>query len=351
MDIYGIGRAIVDMFCFLPENAEAVPLPAPLRAGGAVHLPSGEMDRLLLETEKAFPFFSSKSSGCSVSGGTAANILKAAAALGNDVFFTGSVGNGGHRDDCGLFFQKQLARAGVASRLASVPDATGRCLVVRTADGTAAIAASPAGACLISPGQIDGQMIKKSRLVVIEGMLLDNTAAFEKTARLCAECSVPLALDAGSVFAAELLAGAVLPLFRRQDIILFLNEDEASVFRRAAGNFPALTASGNGTRTYPVIVEKQGEKGASAWQSGAETRCAARADKAFAATGAGDTFAGAFLSAWLRGKSLADCLGFGNDAARLVLDVPGTGFKPERFAQLRSRMEQPASHGQQNVIP
>ena len=53
-------------------------------------------------------------------------------------------------------------------------------------------------------------------------------------------------------------------------------------------------------------------------------------------TGAGDTFDGAFLAAWLNEATLSECLTFGNATAREVLMVPGTRLDEQRFTELRN---------------
>jgi len=43
--------------------------------------------------------------------------------------------------------------------------------------------------------------------------------------------------------------------------------------------------------------------------------------------GAGDAFCAAFISAWIRDKSLSECAALGNKVAREILEVPGTRIK------------------------
>jgi sugar/nucleoside kinase (ribokinase family) len=53
--------------------------------------------------------------------------------------------------------------------------------------------------------------------------------------------------------------------------------------------------------------------------------------------GAGDSFCAAFISAWIRGKSLSECITLGNKVAREILEVPGTNIKSgklKRFAKI-----------------
>jgi sugar/nucleoside kinase (ribokinase family) len=47
--------------------------------------------------------------------------------------------------------------------------------------------------------------------------------------------------------------------------------------------------------------------------------------------GAGDAFSAAFLSAWIRGKSIKECAALGNKVAREILLVPGTHINKNKL--------------------
>jgi sugar/nucleoside kinase (ribokinase family) len=88
---------------------------------------------------------------------------------------------------------------------------------------------------------------------------------------------------------------------------------------------------------FPIIVIKLGGKGAVVLAGGNIYR-----EETFTiiprnTVGAGDAFCAAFLSAWIRHKSIQECAALGNKVAREILLVPGTGIekgKLKSFAKL-----------------
>jgi sugar/nucleoside kinase (ribokinase family) len=56
-------------------------------------------------------------------------------------------------------------------------------------------------------------------------------------------------------------------------------------------------------------------------------------------TGAGDAFCGAFLSAWIRSKSLSECASLGNRVAREVLNVKGTGIDGKKLKGFAKQLQ------------
>ena len=75
----------------------------------------------------------------------------------------------------------------------------------------------------------------------------------------------------------------------------------------------------------PVLVVKQGERGALAVQGHDRVGVAAFPVKVVDSTGAGDTFDGGFLAGWLRGESLRHCLLLGAACGALTTTQVG-GF-------------------------
>jgi sugar/nucleoside kinase (ribokinase family) len=87
---------------------------------------------------------------------------------------------------------------------------------------------------------------------------------------------------------------------------------------------------------FPIIVVKQGGRGATVFAGGAVHRRPTLAVVPKDSVGAGDSFCAGFLAAWLQGKSLGDCADLGNRVARETLNTEGVNPDPRRLAQIVS---------------
>ncbi len=115
-----------------------------------------------------------------------------------------------------------------------------------------------------------------------------------------------------------------------QTDVLFLNETEAKELTRARGVRSALKILG---QAVPCAVIKLGPKGAVAVRDGEVASAPGFEVEALDTTGAGDSFAAGFVSAYLRGRSLAECLRAGNACGALsTLRAGGTAGQPDSRA-------------------
>jgi 2-dehydro-3-deoxygluconokinase len=124
---------------------------------------------------------------------------------------------------------------------------------------------------------------------------------------------------------------ALLPLMASVDLLLMSHEDSRALLGVDDVEAVLRTSSALGAK---IVVLKQAERGACAWD-GVEQIAAppAPAAQAIDPVGAGDAFNAGFLSAWLRGKPLAEALHLG---ARLgAATVATTGdYLPQGLADL-----------------
>ncbi len=104
--------------------------------------------------------------------------------------------------------------------------------------------------------------------------------------------------------------------------IFFVNEIEAEALAKAGEGEDVLTAL---TRRYPgtMIVETLGRQGALVCKDGQVYRQPAFPVKAVDTTGAGDTFMGYFLGAWLEGQSISGCMALASKAAAICVSRLG----------------------------
>ena len=108
--------------------------------------------------------------------------------------------------------------------------------------------------------------------------------------------------------------------------VLFVNEREAMALTNRKNKRDALKALG---QLVPCAVVKQGPKGAVAIQDDEVVRGPGFQVKAVDTTGAGDSFAAGFVSAYVRRSSLAECLRVANACGALsTLALGGTAGQP-----------------------
>ena len=350
MDILGIGNMLLDIFCFSEEDTA---LSLGLHPGSSVHVSPERLDELLLAIKNTVH----------VSGGAAPNALKAASALG---FSCGVVGCTGmedrETDRWARIIDADLAAYGVERTIEERSVSTGRCLIVHMPGGVVSVACAPGAAPTVRPEQIEADIAAKTRMVFLDGRLLGNPALTDRLITLCKGFSLPLVIDIGSTEAAGKHGSRIPEFLTRTDCILLLNDDEA---------FPLATALEHtvpGDRgmqsaeelidtvfsfyigkmhSYPYIIRKEGPNGATAWHRGKKIhRDSMEKQYCIDCTAAGDIFAGALMSAFLKNLPLAESLDFANMAARHALDVPGSRIDWNEFVDLRSELDVSRGSGQ-----
>jgi sugar/nucleoside kinase (ribokinase family) len=114
----------------------------------------------------------------------------------------------------------------------------------------------------------------------------------------------------------------------RHTDVLFVNQREASELTGLKRIADALKALG---QLVPCAVIKLGRKGAVAIQNGEVIKHAGFKIEAVDTTGAGDSFDAGFVSAYLVGASIQDCLRHGNACGSLsTQQAGGTAGQPTR---------------------
>jgi sugar/nucleoside kinase (ribokinase family) len=285
-------------------------------------------------------------------GGGAGNVAKVAAGLGVAVTFVGAVGD----DSLGRLYETELGRVG--ARLFRTASPTGICAVFQLSGGKTRIVSSPAAALELPTAFIDDALIQNTKALALDGFILQREDLTRHIFDRANQYGTVVALDLGSAEIAGERAAEILRHSREYPLILLMNEDETRAFYAGAGTFVAA-ADVPGKRKkkgeihrifrflrnltaqdiFPIVVVKQGARGSTVFAGGAVHRKPTRAIVPRDSVGAGDSFCAAFLAAWLRGRSLADCADLGNRVARETLDVNGATIDPQKLAQIaKSRL-------------
>ncbi|GHV36056.1 adenosine kinase [Spirochaetia bacterium] len=356
IELLCIGNAIVDVFA---------------RGDEALALRYGIIDPVQhIEYENLRELIAALPQQSALSGGGAANAAKIAGFLGVDTCFIGAVGadsntadhsdsaDSGHPSDgLGRLFEEDLAAAGVQACLFRRKLPTGICLMLELPGGPTRIAAAPSAALELTAEDIDEAAIRKAKVVILDGFMMDRQDLVRRILDMANRNGTAVALDVSSAHLAGTRALELATYSRLYPLILFMNEAEARAFYQVIskqdslnpavdkdddpeilneemyGFFKGFTAN----ELFPIVAVKLGKRGAVVFAGGAihkeETRPIIPVDT----TGAGDAFCGAFLSAWVRSKSLSECASLGNKVAREVLHVKGTGINGKKlrgFAKL-----------------
>jgi sugar/nucleoside kinase (ribokinase family) len=277
------------------------------------------------------------------SGGGAANVAKIAALLGTPAVFIGARGP----DEWGRFFEEELTAAGVEAVLFSREAPTGCCLILRLDKDTLRVAASPGASLELTREDVGEENIRAAAVVVIDGFLMGRQDLVRYILESANRSGTAVALDLASPRIARERAHEILTYSRVYPLILFMNEVEARTFFCAINGgedpgeegefdeemtdfFRGLTAN----ELFPIVAVKRGKRGALVFAGGSVHRESTFVVKPRDSTGAGDAFCAAFLSAWIRDKTLGECAALGNKVAREVLAVPGTGVNRKKIAAL-----------------
>src|ERR1700761_1257151 len=162
LDILGIGNAIVDVIAPCDDAFLAAP-----------SLNKGGMTRI--EEAKAEKLYDAMGQTLVVSGGSAANTIIGAAALGARTGFIGKV----KHDTLGEMFAHDIRAAKVAFETQSASDgaASARCLILVTPDGQRTMN-TKLGACqALSEADVNPARVYTVQITYLEGYLWDPPAA------------------------------------------------------------------------------------------------------------------------------------------------------------------------------
>ena len=314
LDIVAIGDALVDVIATTDD--------AFIEQQG---LPKGGMQ--LLTTERADQLYAAMGPAREISGGSAANSMASAAALGLNVAFVGQVSD----DQLGDIFAHDMVSLGVRfeTPALSAPPPTGRCLILVTPDGQRTMNTCPGASHQLRPEALDEKLIASASVLMLEGYLWGPELPRQTLVR-----AIEIARKAGPEVAFTLSESVCLP-GRREALtemigsggvdLLFMNDHEALQLTGEQDLGAALAALAAKVGT---LVITRGEKGALGHQDGARVEIpAAPVRQVVDTTGAGDLFAAGFLAGRCRGRDLRGCLEIGAICAAEV--ISHFGARPE----------------------
>lgn len=264
-------------------------------------------------------------------GGSAGNTAYAAARLGTRVSFIGKLG------DCeaAAFYRDRFASIGAdvsRFKIGDIPNA--RCLSLVTSDSQRTMRTDLGAALTLSPEEIAEGDFHGARHVHMEGYLAFNRDLKQKILKCAKGAGCSTSFDMAS-FEVVKASHDVLEHWLGEYIdIVFANEDEASAYFPNLGDDYEAMALGF-AKLCDVAVVKLGKNG-SLIAKGNDVIVVdpIPVERAIDTTGAGDYWAGGFLSAWLKGRSLAECGRHGSILGAEVVQVIGASLSEDRWNAL-----------------
>ncbi len=317
-DVVGIGNALVDIISHVDD--------AFIDTHGLV---KGSMT--LVDTDRALHLHRNLGTSVEMSGGSAANTVCGVASLGGRAAYIGKVSD----DDLGGAFGHDLLAVGVRFAPGGPADGvpTGRCIIAVTDDAERTMNTYLGASSLLTPGDIDTEVVAAARVLYMEGYLYDRPEAkeaFRHAARASHEAGRLVSLTLSDSFCVDrhrddfraLVTDEVDLLFGNSDELVALYEtenlDEAVEAVRGDCRLAAITLGARGSIvvTPDDVVEVP----------------AIGVSHVVDTTGAGDLYAAGFLFAHTRGDRLADCARIGAIAAAEVIGHVG----PRPLVELRT---------------
>ncbi len=306
MKILGIGNAIVDVICKINENFIS-----------QNNLTKGTM-KLIFNENEFKKLLSSLKIEKTVSGGSVANSIVGLSQLGNEVGFIGKISD----DELGKKYEEGLFKENVkyfySKKKETIP--TGTCLILVTPDSERTMCTFLGTAGQINDRDINEEIIKKSKMIFLEGYLWDEgepKKAFDKAIRNANK----VAMSLSDQFCVDRHKSQFLDLVKNQLDITFANEGEILSLLEAKSFKEVISFA---KQIKKKIIITRGEKGAILINDNKIIEIDTNKNLNIVdLTGAGDLFAAGYLHGYLNNFSEEDSLKKGTELASKVIQQVG----------------------------
>ena len=308
LDIVAIGNAIVDVVARVEDD----------------FLTAHDVERgimTLIDEDRARTLYDAMPPAHEVSGGSAANTAAAAAEMGADVGFIGTV----RQDALGRIFSHDIRAAGVEYDGPFTTDGpeTSRCLVLVSPNGERSMNTFLGASTRLVAADMESDLLGRADWLYLEGYLYDTDeakAAYSRAiqatraggGRTSITLSDPFCVDRHREDFRRLIKADIDLLFANKDELLSLyqTDDFDHALNQVAADcaIAAVTMSEDGA----VIVRGEGR-----------TRVPATPAEVVDTTGAGDMFAAGFLTGLCQGADDARAGAMGCAAAGHIIGLIG----------------------------
>ncbi|MGB9642589.1 MAG: carbohydrate kinase family protein [Candidatus Ratteibacteria bacterium] len=246
---------------------------------------------------------------------------------------TGIVGVLGN-DDFGKLVVQRLKKDGVdTSCIRTCSTTTGVAFVRYLADGSRKFIFHPGAAGLIEPSDIKKSYFSKTKFFHITGSSLfisgSSFQACEKALEIAVDNKARVSFDPNIRKEMASFTSSIkkINLFLKHTKILFTTEEEMHILfegKKISSIVKKLINDG-----IEIVVMKKGENGSEIYTDSSMIKIPALKVKLVDPTGAGDTYAGAFIACFCQGKNIEECGKIASITASLKCTHQGPMSIPE----------------------
>ncbi|MBW2968333.1 adenosine kinase [Candidatus Woesearchaeota archaeon] len=233
-------------------------------------------------------------------GGSAANSMAIFSMLGGKGFFCGRVG----KDNVALQYSAAMRAQGVNTHLAQSASMTGRAFSLITPDTERTMIVHLGAAVELSHADIDLEALKQSKMLYLTGYVLEDPnlrKAALHALDFAKQNDIRIAIDVADPGVVERAKEDLLQILAEFADIIFANDAEAMTLTGA--DSPGLALDKIATMC-DIAVVKTGKEGSLIKQGDQTVHIEPNIVEAKDTTGAGDSYAGAFLFALSQGHDI-----------------------------------------------
>lgn len=312
-DLVGIGNAIVDV---ITQNDDAF-----LDRMG---IQKGIMQ--LIETERAEELYGAMGDRVQTPGGSVANTIAGAGALGLRTAFIGRV----HDDELGRFYANAMQDVGIDFVNPPVPGGelpTSRSMIFVSPDGERSMNTYLGISSELSSDDVSADVAGRAKIMFLEGYLFDKDkgkAAFMEAARDCRAGGGKIGIAISDPFCVERHRDDFLNLIENELDYVLGNEDEIKSLFETDDLDDALNRT---AALCDLVVCTRSGDGVTVMADGQRIDVPVEKIVPVDATGAGDQFAAGFLYGMATGRDYETCARIGCVCAGEV--IRHIGPRPE----------------------
>ncbi|MGH1471112.1 MAG: adenosine kinase [Cellvibrionaceae bacterium] len=323
--IYGIGAALVDTEIEVNDHD----LSQYNIDKGVMTLVDEERQHQLMDQLSDHLIASKRASG-----GSACNTIIAASYFGSNSFYSCKVAD----DENGAFYLNDLKNAGVDYHHSGKLETgiTGKCLVMITPDAERTMNTYLGISETLSINEIHEDAVKNSEYVYIEGYLVSSPtgkAAAIKLREIAEQANVKTSLSLSDPAMVQFFGDGLKEMIGNKVDLLFCNGDEAMGFTETKTINDAAEKLKTIANSFAITL---GAEGALLFDGDKYINIKSHPVKAIDTNGAGDLFAGAFLSAITQGHHFETAGNLASAAAAKLVTQFGPRLQPEQHEDIKS---------------